>query len=122
MKVVLACSFFLFLCLQIGHAQINTKPIKEISQKELNNAIVIDVRTPEEYQQGHLPNAININWYDADFAEQFSAIDKNETIYIYCKVGGRSAKATEKLDALGFSKVINLDGGYDGWSKKQEQH
>ncbi len=119
MRSLLATCILLFLSVQIGHAQINTKPIKEISQKELNNAMVVDVRTPEEYKQGHLPDAININWYDADFTKQFSEIDKNKTIYVYCKVGGRSAKATEKLDSLGYKNVINLAGGYDAWSKKE---
>lgn len=120
MKIFLGIFLFLLVSsLQIGHAQINTKPIKDISQKELNNAMVVDVRTPEEFNQGHLPNAININWYDADFAQQFSAIDKNETIYLYCKVGGRSAKATEKLDSLGYRNVVNLSGGYDAWPKKE---
>lgn len=119
MKIFLGTLLFLVLSVHIGHAQINTKPIKEISQKELKNVTVVDVRTPEEFKQGHLPNAININWYDADFAEQFSAIDKNETIYLYCKVGGRSARATQKLDSLGYKNVVNLDGGYDAWSKKE---
>ena len=76
------------------------------------------MRTPEEFNAGHLPSAININWYDSNFAEQFSDIDKTKTIYFYCKLGGRSVKATERLTALGYPNVVNLEGGYDTWVQK----
>jgi len=94
-------------------SQSKSKGITEVSQNELNTGIVIDVRTPEEYSGGHLDQALNINWYDADFIQQFDTIHKNKTIYVYCKKGGRSAKAAHVLDSLGFSKVVNLEGGYD---------
>lgn len=101
-----------------AYSQIQSKPITEFSQKELNNGILIDVRTPEEFQAGHLPSAININWFDADFAQQVEKIHKDKTIYFYCKAGGRSLKASERLAALGYPHVVNLEGGYDTWSKK----
>ena len=81
---------------------------------------LVDVRTPEEYSEGHLDRAVNINWYEADFTDQFDKIDKNETIYVYCKAGGRSAMAQEKLNAIGFKKVVNLEGGYDAWKAKNQ--
>lgn len=94
-------------------AQNTSKPISEVSQEELKNVVLVDVRTPEEYAEGHLDNSLNINWHDTDFAEQFDAISKDETIFLYCKMGGRSAKAQEKLISLGFENVVNLEGGYD---------
>lgn len=96
-----------------GCAQITSKPITEVSQEELKSVVLVDVRTPEEYADGHLDNALNINWQDDDFAEQFDAFSKDKTIYVYCKKGGRSAKAQEKLISLGFEDVIDLLGGYD---------
>ena len=93
--------------------QSKSKPITEVSQEELKNVMLVDVRTPEEFAQGHMDNALNINWFDADFAKQFEKVEKNKTIYVYCKMGGRSAKAQEKLTALGFHHVVNLEGGYD---------
>ena len=108
-------SFFLLLLLNFACAQSSSKPITEVSQNELNNVILVDVRTSEEYEAGHLENAKNINWYDQDFAEQFAGISKDEAIYVYCKKGGRSAKAWQLLDSLGYKKVVNLDGGYDAW-------
>ena len=105
----------LALVVFVGCAQNKTIDITEVSQKDLISGIVVDVRTPEEYSAGHLDNALNINWYDSDFATQFDAISKDETVYVYCKKGGRSAKAQEKLFSLGFKKVVNLEGGYDAF-------
>ncbi len=119
MKKLQLLFLFLVLGLSFSYSQTQSKPINQISQKELKDAILIDVRSPEEYNAGHLPSAININWYDTDFKEQVSHIDKNTTIYFYCKVGGRSAQATERLRALGYKNVVNLKGGYDTWAKNQ---
>ncbi|MFS4456457.1 rhodanese-like domain-containing protein [Maribacter sp. 2304DJ31-5] len=105
--------FPIFLLLfNAGYAQSTSKHITEFSQKDINNGIVIDVRTPEEFEQGHLDNAININWFDTNFARQCNTLDKDKIIYVYCKKGGRSAEAQKKLISLGF-KVIDLEGGYD---------
>ncbi|MCK0144586.1 rhodanese-like domain-containing protein [Arenibacter sp. F26102] len=113
--------FFVVIVLQIGCSQENVSkmPITEFKQELLDNAILVDVRTPEEFGEGHLENAKNINWYDQNFAENFSAVDKDNTIYVYCKKGGRSAKAQEKLKSLGFNRVVNLEGGYDAFKNKK---
>ena len=89
--------------------------ITEFSQKDIKNALLVDVRTPGEYNDGHIENAVNINWFDTDFVEQFREVSKDKTIYLYCKVGGRSGRAQTKLVALGYKKVINLEGGYDAF-------
>ncbi len=99
----------------------SSKAITSVTQNELSDVILLDVRTPEEYSQGHLENALNINWFDADFDKQVEKIDKDETIYVYCKVGGRSAKAQQKLLTLGYKNVVNLDGGYDAWRSKNNK-
>jgi len=111
-------SILLVLLLNFACAQISSKHITEVSQNELNDVILIDVRTPEEFGEGHIESALNINWYDENFAEQFESIAKNEIIYVYCKKGGRSAKAQEKLQSLGYSNIVNLEGGYDAYSAK----
>lgn len=116
MRIVILIGSFLFFI--ISCAQSKSKPITEVSQNELNNVILVDVRTPEEYAVGHLENALNMNWYDSDFKEQIQSIDKNKTIYVYCKKGGRSAKAAKLLNSLGYKNVVDLQGGYDAYSKK----
>ena len=103
---------FLFLLLCTQCTQKKELLITEFSQKDINNAIIVDVRTPEEYQEGHLDGALNINWFDADFQNQVEELDQKKTLYIYCKKGGRSAKAAQLLDSLGYD-VVDLLGGYD---------
>lgn len=105
--------FFLSSC-----AQNKSKPITEVSQNELISVILVDVRTPAEYAAGHIDNALNMNWYDSDFTEQIQSISKDKTIYIYCKKGGRSAKAAKLLDSLGYKNVVDLEGGYDAYDLK----
>lgn len=100
--------FLNFSCLQS-----KTIYITEFSQKNAENGLLVDVRTPGEFNDGHMEKAININWFDEDFIYHFKDIAKDETIYLYCKVGGRSGRAQEKLTGLGYKNVINLDGGYD---------
>jgi len=113
-SILLIC---LLVC-ELGSAQSNSKHITEFSQNDIKNGILVDVRTPEEFAQGYLDNAFNINWFDENFARQFESIDKDETIYVYCKKGGRSAKAQQLLDSLGYKNVVNLEGGYDALIKE----
>jgi rhodanese-related sulfurtransferase len=76
------------------------------------------VRTPEEYAAGHLENAVNINLYDDDFKSQLEAIDKSKAVAVYCKVGGRSAKAADIIKEIGFTEVYDLEGGILNWEEK----
>jgi len=106
---------FVFLAFQVGRSQkvSENMPITAFEQEMLKDAILIDVRTPGEYAEGHLENAQNIDWYDANFAQQFDGMDKQRTVYVYCRSGRRSREAQEKLKSLGFGHVVNLEGGYD---------
>ncbi len=82
--------------------------------------IVLDVRTKEEVSYGHIPKAQHIDFFSSSLEAELKTLDSTQPIFIYCKVGGRSQKAGEKLMELGFEKVYNLDGGYDAWvSSKQ---
>ena len=84
--------------------------------KDLDIIQLVDVRTPEEYAEGYINEAENINFFDADFVAQCEKFDKNSPIFIYCQSGGRSAKASAKLEAAGFTKVYDV-GGYRDWKK-----
>ncbi|MBT2162435.1 rhodanese-like domain-containing protein [Zobellia barbeyronii] len=99
----------------LGCVQSKGKHITEFSQNDIDSGILVDVRTPEEFSAGHLDNALNINWFDTDFIKSVDTIDRARPVYVYCKMGGRSAKAAHVLDSLGFSKVVNLEGGYDAF-------
>ena len=87
---------------------------KEISKKGIQ---LIDVRTPEEFNAGHIPNAININFMSSDFKTQISKLNKNKAVYVYCQAGGRSAKASKMFLENGFKEVHDLKGGFGGWKE-----
>jgi thioredoxin len=110
---------FLFLSCQ-GQA---TKPVQTLDVKtyaeKLKNTEkpqLLDVRTPEEFGVEHLENADNVNVNSPDFATKAGQYDKSKPIFVYCKVGGRSAQAADKLVALGFTEVYNLEGGIMKWT------
>jgi len=78
-------------------------------------AVVIDVRTPEEFAQGHLKGALNINVQAPDFREQIRALglDPNRPVYLYCRSGRRSQRAAEILREMGFRQLYNIGGFED---------
>ena len=85
---------------------------KQLNQPEVQ---LIDVRTPEEFSQGHLENAKNINIMAEDFDAQVASLDKSKPVMVYCKSGGRSARAADVLKEKRFKQVYDLDGGIMGW-------
>jgi len=85
--------------------------------KDTPDLQIIDVRTPAEWEGGVIDKAIKINIKDADFKSKIALLDKEAPVLVYCKSGGRSAKASAIMEELGFKTVYNLLGGYDGYSK-----
>jgi len=79
--------------------------------------VILDVRTPEEFAQGHLKDAVNLDFRSADFAEQIGFLDRENTCLVYCQGGGRSAQAVEMMRARGFTSIHNLEGGYTAFSQ-----
>ena len=81
------------------------------------NVQLIDVRTPEEFAEGHIANAKNINITGEDFDEQVASLDKSKPVMLYCKSGVRSAKASLRLKELGFENITDLEGGFSNWTQ-----
>lgn len=80
------------------------------------NAVILDVRRPEEFKEDRIKGAVNINWQNPEeFKAQTAKLDKSKPVYVYCLGGIRSAKATEALEKAGFKKVVGLDGGIKAW-------
>ncbi|MEP6263073.1 MAG: rhodanese-like domain-containing protein [Gillisia sp.] len=78
-------------------------------------AVFLDVRTPQEFKEGHIEGAVLINFFDEDFKEQVEALDKDKPVYIYCRSGNRSQKAGMILTEMGFQEVYDIEAGYIGW-------
>ena len=78
---------------------------------------LVDVRTKEEYEEGHISDALLIDFYSYNFTDQATAkLSKEKSVAVYCRSGRRSASAASKLTKLGFN-VINLDGGILAWER-----
>ena len=88
----------------------------EFAQAIKTEGQLIDVRTPKEYKSGHIKGAVNMHLYDSDFEQRIDTLDKNKTVYVYCKVGGRSAEAVDIMKNKGFKHIVELDGGIDAWN------
>lgn len=86
--------------------------------KETPDAVLLDVRTPEEIEQGKVPGATAMNFKDNDFEARLAALDKDKPYFVYCAVGGRSGKTINLMKEKGFTKVYNLEGGFEAWKEQ----
>lgn len=94
--------------------------VNEIEQIDFSNGnnVLIDVRSPEEFAEGHIPNALNIDVNAKDFEDKIDKLDNSKTYYVYCKAGVRSSKACAKLQQKGFKNLVNLEDGYKAYKQK----
>lgn len=101
--------------------QESVSKISLISPAELNKVnkdiLLVDVRTPQEYASGHVENSINIDFKANNFKDLIGQLDKNQEVYVYCKVGGRSGNAAKMMEDMGFKKIYDLEGGILQWEK-----
>ncbi|WP_395732085.1 rhodanese-like domain-containing protein [Prosthecobacter sp.] len=77
---------------------------------------VIDVRTPDEFKDGHIQGAKNIDIMSQDFEAQLGKLDKTQPTLVHCQAGGRSMRALKVFEKLGFKNLIHLDEGFGGWA------
>lgn len=78
-------------------------------------AVILDVRTPEEFAEGHLEGAVNIDFYAGNFADVLTELDKDTDYVVYCRTGNRSGQTTSMMEDLGFTSVHDVDGGIVDW-------
>ncbi|HWU40170.1 MAG TPA: rhodanese-like domain-containing protein [Candidatus Acidoferrum sp.] len=100
--------------------QVSVDQAKEMIQKHGGTAdfVVLDVRTPQEFAEGHLPSGVNLNLMTPDFGRRLAAMDRSKTYLVYCRTGNRSAKAIQIMERLGFQSVNHMYEGIVGWQKK----
>ena len=108
--------FMFFSCGLNGNSSINQMNSDELLDFiEINNAILVDVRTQDEYNSGYIENSLNIDYLSNDFSENIEKLDKNISIILYCRSGKRSSMSANKLSKLGFKEIYSLDGGILKW-------
>jgi thioredoxin len=122
MKGILLSTLIIFFFSCTNHSQqqhgVQLVSVQAFAEalKSTPNATIIDVRTPEEFEGGHLTDAVNFNVLGPDFQSQVAKLDKTQPVFVYCKVGGRSADAVEKMKSMGFTTIYDMKGGYMAWS------
>ena len=89
--------------------------MNELKEKQEHGAIIVDVRSSQEYNEGHVLNAINIPDYKINKSIKKILTNKNQEIVLYCSSGGRGRKAYQKMKNLGYNNVFNLYKGLDNW-------
>ena len=94
---------------------------KEFEQKlaATTDYILIDVRTPKEYEKGHIQNAVNISYFGSDFSAKVDALPKDKLIFMYCQTQHRSPLASKLMKKKGFTRIIDLSGGFMKWEKNK---
>jgi len=117
MKKGMLLFFFAMLMLSCNTGSKYKINALEFKEKLLKTpvALLIDVRKPEEYNYGHIANAINVNWYEDSFFELVNTMDKNKPVFVYCLTGGRADPAAENMRNMGFKHVYELKGGMMKW-------
>jgi rhodanese-related sulfurtransferase len=82
------------------------------------DVVLLDVRTPAEFAEGHLAGAVNLDLNGPGFADAVAALDKDKSYFVYCHTGNRSATAAQLMHDAGLSKVYDIQGGISAWSQE----
>lgn len=99
----------------MNHLDIDTKTFKDKLDEDAY--VLLDVRTKDEYEAGHLAGALNIDFYDHNFETHIDELDKRMKYLVYCRSGNRSRQAMFLMRDLGFEEVYNLAGGIISWNE-----
>lgn len=97
---------------------VDAKEAYELINSHQNDLIILDIRTESEYLNGHIKEAINIDFYSKDFRDKLSKLDREKTYLLYCRTGNRSSKAISDFRELGFKKIYHLYSGISDWYNK----
>ena len=118
LTTVITCFVFALSFAQKASDQelLDKQAFKEVIQNP--QVQLVDVRTKEEFDQGSIDHAVNIDFLSSDFLSKVDTLDKQKPVYIFCKSGKRSAKAKDKLIEQGFLEVFELKGGYSIWEQE----
>lgn len=113
--IILSLIPYLSSCAQnAGIKQLNSLEFQKLTATD--KGILLDVRTPSEFSNGHIQNSGNLNYYALDFSKKLELLPKDQPIYLYCNTGYRSEKAAEILTEKGYTNVYNLQHGIMEWN------
>ena len=125
--LIAAGIFIAGLCIPVCIQAQDTAAGKTITQKKFQrlnkkkNSVLLDVRTIDEYKAGHIPGATQTDVLKKDeFKNKVSTLDKKKTYLLYCRSGKRSKEAMKLMKEMGFTKLYDLDGGFNVWTGEKE--
>ena len=119
LSLLLICFWFQACSTASNHLlkTISPKMASDLIAKHKNNTdfIILDVRTPREFKNGHIKQAILLDFYSKAYTDEFKRLDKSKIYLIYCRSGNRSGKTLDLIKNMGFSQVYHMDKGIRGW-------
>ena|SRR5690606_12033117 len=116
MKYFCMIGFYMFTTFVYAQEKQEKNNNNEVANERVSaEKMYIDIRTPEEFSEGTIPHALNIDYYADDFSDKMQQFDKDQELIIFCKSGGRSSEALILLKDLGFKNVEEYEGGYDAF-------
>lgn len=111
-------SFLAFSIAQAGEIKnINVKDAAELIRSKPESILILDVRTPGEFREGHIPNAENLNFFGPGFEKDLKKLPKDRDLLVYCRSGRRSEAASEELIKGGHKKILHMNEGFSAWEK-----
>jgi rhodanese-related sulfurtransferase len=114
--IVLVITLTSFSCKNEVDSEIKVVTTEEMQTiLKMDEVQLVDVRTPEEFSEGYIKNAQNIDYNSPTFEQDILKLNKEKPVMLYCHSGGRSAKCAQKLKDAGFKKIYDLKGGISKW-------
>lgn len=98
-----------------GFTDLTTLQVLQLIQKQTNSVIILDIRTGYDYRTGHIPGAINLDFFGNDFEEKLLALPSDKPILVYCQSGKRSIQAVSLLRAEGYPYILHYPEGFSAW-------
>lgn len=120
-RAVIAASLAAFVLTACGGSDTTTAVLETVDAGAFadlvatDGTVILDIRTPEEYAEGHIEGSLNIDFYEDDFATQIGALDRGIEYAVYCRSGNRSGQAMELFADLEFNAIHELGGGIVAW-------
>jgi rhodanese-related sulfurtransferase len=121
--IVIALSLLIAFTPRFAAAQATKPAVKQIDTQQFNkmrsekDTVVLDVRTPQEFNQGHVPGAVNLDINDPQFPQKVEKLDKSKTYLVHCARGVRSARAARLMSPMGFTSLFDYHGGFEAWKQ-----
>lgn len=118
-QVSLFILLILTSCLQAeGFGNISADRAYEIINHPNSQVVILDIRTPEEYESGHIEGALNIDYYNENFKSELEKLDPEKQYLVYCRSGSRSGNSMQLFEIAGLKKVYNMRGGINSWKER----